>query len=127
MCALFRAVIPPSETASPASAAPRRTIIASLATRPPTATTHPPTTSALGYDPDGNLLIWQDENGSATYAKYDAINRRVAMRVFRAGRRKGQSPYGRLGLVLPAGRWWDLIKKTPEQLRQQLSAPGVAA
>src|SRR5437667_422951 len=45
MCALFRAVIPASEVASPASAAPRRTTIASLATRPPTATIQPPTTS----------------------------------------------------------------------------------
>jgi hypothetical protein len=43
------------------------------------------------------------------------------VRVFRAGRRKGHSPYGRLGLALPPGRWWDLIKKPPEQLRQQLS------
>src|SRR5947207_2939421 len=45
MCALFRAVIPASEVASPASAATRRTIIASLATSPPTATIQPPTTS----------------------------------------------------------------------------------
>ncbi len=41
--------------------------------------------------------------------------------VFVAGRRKRQSPYGRLGLVLPEGSWWDLLKTPPEQLRQQLS------
>jgi predicted metal-dependent hydrolase len=42
--------------------------------------------------------------------------------VFVAGRRKGQSPYGRLGVKLPPGDWWQLLKMTPEQLRQQLSA-----
>ena len=49
------------------------------------------------------------------------------VRVFESGRRRGQSPYGRLGLVLPTGSWWDLIKKPPEQLRQQLSALNTAA
>jgi hypothetical protein len=49
------------------------------------------------------------------------------VRVFGSGRRRGQSPYGRLGLVLPTGSWWDLIKKPPEQLRQQLSALNTAA
>lgn len=44
------------------------------------------------------------------------------MRPFRAGKRKGSSPYKRLGLVLPTGGWWDLLKFTPEQLQQQLSA-----
>jgi hypothetical protein len=43
------------------------------------------------------------------------------VQVFRAGRRKKTSPYGRLGLKLPEGGWWQLLKKTPEQLRQQLS------
>jgi len=41
---------------------------------------------------------------------------------FRAGKRKGSSPYGRMGLTLPKGGWWDLLKLTPEQLQQQLSA-----
>lgn len=41
--------------------------------------------------------------------------------VFVAGHRKQQSPYGRLGLVLPKGSWWDLLKIPPEKLRQQLS------
>jgi hypothetical protein len=47
--------------------------------------------------------------------------------VFAAGRRKGQSPYGGLGLALPAGSWWQLLKMPPEQLRQQLSALNPAA
>jgi hypothetical protein len=46
---------------------------------------------------------------------------------FRAGRRKGQSPYGRLGLVLPGGNWWDLLKMTPEHLRERLSELNQAA
>ena len=42
---------------------------------------------------------------------------------FRTGRRKGKSPYERLGLKLPEGMdWWDLTKLTPEQLRDKLSA-----
>jgi hypothetical protein len=43
------------------------------------------------------------------------------MHVFVAGRRKKTSPYGRLGIKLPEGGWWQLLKMTPEQLRDQLS------
>jgi hypothetical protein len=46
---------------------------------------------------------------------------------FRAGKRKGSSPYRRLALVLPEGGWWVLIKLTPEQLQEQLSALNPAA
>jgi hypothetical protein len=46
---------------------------------------------------------------------------------FRAGKRKGSSPYRRLGLVLPEGGWWNLLKLTPEQLQKQLSALNPAA
>ena len=42
--------------------------------------------------------------------------------VFRTGRRRGQSPYQRLGVPWPEGlRWWDVLKWAPEQLRNQLS------
>ena len=42
---------------------------------------------------------------------------------FRTGRRKGKSPYERLGLKLPEGMdWWERTKMTPEQLRNALSA-----
>jgi len=42
---------------------------------------------------------------------------------FRTGRRRGKSPYERLGLKLPEGMdWWELTKMTPEQLRTKLSA-----
>lgn len=48
-------------------------------------------------------------------------------RRFRTGRRRRQTPYGLLGVELPTKEWWELLRLTPEQLRQQLSAPGVAA
>jgi hypothetical protein len=42
---------------------------------------------------------------------------------FRTGRRRGRSPYERLGVPWPQGlRWWDLLKWSPEQLRAELSA-----
>ena len=49
------------------------------------------------------------------------------MHVFAAGRRKGSSPYERLGVRLPEGGWWQVLKKSPEQLRRELSALHQAA
>jgi hypothetical protein len=49
------------------------------------------------------------------------------LRPFRTGRRKGQTPYGLLGLKLPPGGWWDLLQRDPDQLRQELSAQADAA
>jgi hypothetical protein len=48
-------------------------------------------------------------------------------RTFGTGRRRQQTPYGLLGVRLPTTDWWELLRLSPEQLRQQLSAPGVAA
>jgi hypothetical protein len=48
-------------------------------------------------------------------------------RAFRTGKRRGRTPYELLGLKLPNADWWELLKLPPDQLRQQLSAPGVAA
>jgi hypothetical protein len=48
-------------------------------------------------------------------------------RVFRTGRRQKQTPYELLGVALPTTDWWELLRLSPDQLRQQLSAPGVAA
>ena len=48
-------------------------------------------------------------------------------RAFRTGRRRQQTPYGLLGVKLPTVDWWELLRLSPEQLRQQLSAPEVAA
>jgi hypothetical protein len=48
--------------------------------------------------------------------------------VFRTGRRRGRSPYEILGVPWPEGlRWWDVLKWSPEQLREKLSAPTPAA
>jgi hypothetical protein len=47
---------------------------------------------------------------------------------FRTGRRRGQSPYQRLGVGWPEGlRWWDVLKWLPEQLQDKLSALDAAA
>jgi len=43
------------------------------------------------------------------------------LRRFRTGPRKNQTPYGLLGLKLPALSFWELLKLTPEELRQRLS------
>jgi RHS repeat-associated protein len=45
----------------------------------------PPTTIVYGFDPDDNLLIFEDENDSEMFYLYDAVNRGVAVRMFRAG------------------------------------------
>jgi hypothetical protein len=37
------------------------------------------------------------------------------MHVFGAGKRKGSSPYGRLGVALPKGGWWQLLQGTSPQ------------
>jgi hypothetical protein len=47
---------------------------------------------------------------------------------FRTGRRRGTTPYQRLGVRWPEGlRWWDVLKLTPEQLRNKLSTAKKAA
>jgi hypothetical protein len=48
------------------------------------------------------------------------------LRRFRTGRRKGQSPYGLLGLKMPEISFGDFLRLTPDELREQLSAQGVA-
>jgi len=44
------------------------------------------------------------------------------LRPFRTGPRKKQTPYGLLGLKLPDLSFWEFLKLTPEELREQLSA-----
>jgi hypothetical protein len=41
-------------------------------------------------------------------------------RVFREGKRKGQSPYDLRGLHLPMSNWWPLLQMAPEELEQKL-------
>ncbi len=47
-------------------------------------------------------------------------------RRFRTGQRR-KTPYELLGVSLPEGSWWNLLKRSPEQLRQELSASEMAA
>jgi hypothetical protein len=42
---------------------------------------------------------------------------------FRTGKRKGQSPYSGLGVLLPALSWWEILKLSPDELRQLLPQP----
>jgi hypothetical protein len=42
-------------------------------------------------------------------------------RRFRTGCRRKHSPYELLGIALPPGCWWDLLKLPPDRLRQELS------
>jgi hypothetical protein len=47
---------------------------------------------------------------------------------FSSGRRRKTTPYQRLGVPWPEGlRWWDVLKLTPEQLRDRLSTAKEAA
>jgi hypothetical protein len=47
---------------------------------------------------------------------------------FGAGRRRKTTPYERLGVPWPPGlQWWDVLKLTPEQLRNKLSTTVMAA
>lgn len=47
---------------------------------------------------------------------------------FRSGRRRKSSPYQRLGIPWPENlRWWEMLKLTPEQLREKLSTAKKAA
>src|SRR5215510_12042061 len=48
-------------------------------------------------------------------------------RVFREGKRKGQSPYALLGLHLPSSDWWQLLQMAPEELEQKLLTQQVEA
>ncbi len=48
-------------------------------------------------------------------------------RAFRTGQRRKRTPYELLGMKLPTADWWELLRLNPERLRQQLSAPGLAA
>jgi hypothetical protein len=48
-------------------------------------------------------------------------------RTFRTGHRRKQSPYELQGLRLPTPDWWELLRLTPKQLREQLQAANKAA
>jgi hypothetical protein len=48
-------------------------------------------------------------------------------RAFRTGHRRKKSPYELQGIQLPTRSWWEMLRLTPEQLRQQLQDASHAA
>jgi hypothetical protein len=48
-------------------------------------------------------------------------------RVFREGKRKGQSPYALLGVHLSRSNWWQLLRMAPEEGEQKLLTQEVEA
>jgi hypothetical protein len=48
-------------------------------------------------------------------------------REFRTGHRRKKAPYELQGLQLPTRTWWELLRLTPEELRQQLQAANKTA
>lgn len=73
------------------------------------------------------LRMHQRRHKRLTQGLLDIQRMHWNMHNFRAGKRKGSNPYGRLGLVLPKGGWWEMLKLTPEQLEEQLSALNLVA
>jgi hypothetical protein len=48
-------------------------------------------------------------------------------RAFRTGHRRKKTPNELQGMRLPTWDWWELLRLTPEQLRQQLLVAHAAA
>jgi hypothetical protein len=48
-------------------------------------------------------------------------------REFRTGQRRRKSPYELHGMQLPTRDWWELLRWTPEQLRQHLQGANTTA
>jgi hypothetical protein len=48
-------------------------------------------------------------------------------RAFRTGHRRKKSPYELQGLQMPTREWWELLRLTPEELRQQLEVANAAS
>jgi hypothetical protein len=73
------------------------------------------------------LRMQQQRQKRLTQGLLDLKRLHWNLHVFVAGRRRKKSPYERLGVVVPPGGWWQLLRLPPEQLRQQLSALNPAA
>ena len=68
------------------------------------------------------LRMQQTQHRKLTQGLLDLKRLYWNCRTFRTGHRRGSTPYQRLGVPWPEGlRWWDVLKLTPEQLRQRLS------
>jgi hypothetical protein len=67
----------------------------------------------------------QARHRKMTQGLLDLKRLRWNLHCFRGGHRKGQTPYELLGLKLPDLSYWEFLKLTPEELREQLSALNV--
>jgi len=73
------------------------------------------------------LRMQQAQHRKLTQGLLDLKRLHWNCHTFRTGRRRRTTPYQRLGVPWPEGmRWWDLLKLTPEQLRQKLSTTKTA-
>jgi hypothetical protein len=74
------------------------------------------------------LRMQQNQHRKMTQGLLDLKRLYWNSHTFRTGRRRGTTPYQRLGVPWPEGmRWWDVLKLTPEQLRDKLSTARKAA
>jgi hypothetical protein len=69
----------------------------------------------------------QGRHRKMTQGLVDLKRRYWNCRKFRTGHRRKKSPYELQGLRLPSLDWWELLRLTPEQLREQLQAANNAA
>jgi len=77
---------------------------------------------------NGVLRMQQARHRKMTQGLLDLKRLYWNCHTFRSGRRRGSTPYERLGVPWPAGlRWCDLLKMTPEQLQDTLSTAAMAA
>lgn len=70
------------------------------------------------------VLMQQSRHRKMTQGLLDLKRLYWNLHRFRTGHRKGQTPYGILGLKLPDMSFWEFLKQTPEELREKLSAIG---
>jgi hypothetical protein len=75
---------------------------------------------------NGVLRMHQSRHKTVTQGLLDLKRLYWNLRRFRTGRRKGQTPYGLLGLKVPGLSSGEFLELTPDELREQLSAQKVA-
>src|SRR5262249_53153198 len=83
-----------------------------------------PRASSLGGCVNSVARMQQARHRKMTQGLLDLKRLYWNLRRFRTGRRKDRTPYGLLGVKLPDLSFWEFLKLTPEELREQLSALG---
>jgi hypothetical protein len=79
-------------------------------------------TSRLVYCINSVARTQRSRLGKMTQELLDPKRLYWNLRDFGIGRRKGQTPYGLLGLNVPGLSFWEFLMLTPEELREKLSA-----